>query len=191
MEDQNSYEKELEIKQLNIFFQKNGKEEMLSDRYNAGTYLVDKINKKLEALTKMFHTYQVIRNQVQMEAVENFKLKLKEDFVNTYYGTKKIIDAKMQEDFDRLQNVEKYGCFLINGVEVKLKNCADCKKRCPQHATFMKENFNFLDDDDEYTVKVPIKILTNEEEEQIIDDIIDETELEENDREEIVIEYKE
>lgn len=191
MEENNNcnFEKELEEKNLKIFFQKNGKEETLFDRYFAGSFLINKINKKFEALSKMAHAYQLMRNQVQLEAVENFKLKLKEEFVNTYYNTKGIIDIKMQKDFDRLKAVEEHSCYLINGIDVKLKDCKDCKKRCEYYSKTLKE-FNFKEP--EISTEVEYKInITKEEEDFLLNEVIDETELEETDREEVVIEFKE
>lgn len=191
MEENNcNLDKELEIKNLNIFFQKNNKEETLLDRYNSGTYLLDKLNKKLEAVQKMVRAYQSMRNQVQMEAVEKFKMKLKEDFVNTYYDTKKVVDIKMQEDFEKLKAIDEHSCFLVNGVEVIIKDCQICKKKCSYHSNFLKSNFNFLDNED-IGINIPIKILTEEEENEILNEVIDETELEEDLRPTLTIEYKE
>jgi len=168
-------EKEEEKRMLDVFFKKEDDYEYkytIGERYAAGSFLIKKIAKKIEQLERLGSAYNAICSGLQLQSLEDFKNKKKAEFVEMYYSTRKKVDQKMIDDFLKLEAAEKHSCYVINGIEIFLKDCKGCKKQCERYFKFVEEkaplgeapkmeNKKFKphdddddDDDDEYVDEV-------------------------------------
>jgi len=99
----------------------------------------DSLNKILsEAMFKktklefLIEQYTQKKKRLQLKVLEDFKQKLKMDFMEKYKDNIKNgkFSKEMLLDFTKLEEAEKHGCYHLNGIKVWKDDCNICNRRC-------------------------------------------------------------
>ena len=131
--------------QLRILFQRDG-EQSLENRFNAANILIANLEGKIKKLQAIHKSYIDMRNEIQIKSVKEFKQNLMQEFVDTYYSTKDKITKDMIDAWERIASLEKYSCYELRGIQVSLKSCAQCRRRCDYVNRKMNGGMDVYDD---------------------------------------------
>lgn len=123
--------------------------------YRALGFLQRDVNRQKERMEKTERTIQRQREKMQMEALDHFKIAVKLDFMEKYKDNiaSLTITPEMDKWLKKFDTMEKYGCYVFNGLSVGFANCELCRyKACKK-----KDNTYFGADEVEESVEEPME----------------------------------
>ena len=121
--------KEESKSQAKIAFDEN---ESLAKRYHALQIVHRDVLFRLQKLQEMSDRLDETAKNIQKKALEQFKNRLQIEFMKKYkeeIKTKRFTPDVFKE-FEKLQQMEKQGCYHFKGIEVYKEDCSLCRRHC-------------------------------------------------------------
>lgn len=104
----------------------------LGNRWEALQRLRQEVLFKLQKLEELSIRYSDMSEGFQQKALKKFKEMLMIRFMEKYSPEikSKAFSKKMMIDFDKLEKMEKLGCYHFIGIKVIKEDCGMCNRRC-------------------------------------------------------------
>lgn len=104
----------------------------LANRYEALQKLRQEVLFKLQKLEEISYRYEEMSKSFQQDALKAFKEMLQIKFMEKWSKeiSKKLFNKKMMIEFDKLQKIDKLGCYHFIGIKVIKEDCNLCDRRC-------------------------------------------------------------
>jgi len=96
--------------------------------FDACTKLQADAQRKIRAVSSARDYYEKLKNTLVAQELERFKVIVKLKFMEKYAKEMEAqtITSDMSKDLDKLTKMEKAACYIINGVDISLRDCATC-----------------------------------------------------------------